>query len=221
MACFYYYFSTFSSYMISPSSINAAKSLLKYVNILHNLKQVKGESIHYVKFVVRSMVSFLYYVRYKESNKANLLHASKRLIQKSLHLDNFWVKLSAATFFLTNLEYRQSNEMCDTFFIFPPRQKVNGEYINAIGMNVLEQFTKVKTTAEIENIMTEILPMFYSSVKLKALPESYDITQQNLVWIFTNFTNLFFHDLCIDVTFMTAEKWVVLDPIQYELLLLP
>ena len=89
MACFYYYFSTFSSYMFSPSSFwsihiphNAAKTLLKYVNILHNLKQVKGESIHYVKFVVRSMVSFLYYVRYKESNKANLLQASKRLIQK-------------------------------------------------------------------------------------------------------------------------------------------
>lgn len=81
--------------------------------------------------------------------------------------------------------------MCDTFFICPPRRKVNGEYISAIGMNVLEHLCKVKTTAEIENIMTEILPMFYSSVKLKLLPESYDITQQNSVWIFTNFTNFF------------------------------
>jgi hypothetical protein len=53
--------------------------------------------------------------------------------------------------------------------------------------------------------------MFYSSVKLKYLPGNFE----SLVWIFRNFTNIFFHDLYIDVTFMTAEKWVVPDPIQY------
>ena len=90
----------------------------------------------------------------KNQLKTTFVHASKRLIQKPLHLDNSCVKLRTATFFLTNLAYRQSIEMCDTFFICPPRRKVNGEYISAIGMNVLEQLCKVKTTAEIENIMT-------------------------------------------------------------------
>jgi hypothetical protein len=65
---------------------------------------------------------------------------------------------------------------------------------------------------------TEILLMFYTSVKLKSLPGNYDRTQYNLVWIFRNFTNIFFHDVYMDVTFMTAEKWVVPYPIQYELL---
>jgi hypothetical protein len=48
---------------------------------------------------------------------------------------------------------------------------------------VLQQQSKVKTTAEIENIMTEILQMFYTSVKLKSLPGNYDRTQQNPVWM--------------------------------------
>jgi hypothetical protein len=74
------------------------------------------------------------------------------------------------------------------------------------------------TTEEIENIMKAILTMFLSSFKLKSLPGNYDITQQNPVWIFRNLTNIFFRGLYIDVTFMTAEKWVVPDPIQYELL---
>ena len=69
--------------------------------------------------------------------------------------------------------------------------------------------------------MKEILPMFYSSVKLKSLPGNYDITQQNPVWIFRNLTSIFFNGLYADVTFMTAEKWVVPDPNQYELLSLP
>jgi hypothetical protein len=59
--------------------------------------------------------------------------------------------------------------------------------------------------------MSEILPIFYSS-------GNYNITQQNPVWIFRNFTNIFVHDLYMDVTFMTAEQWVVPDPILCELL---
>jgi hypothetical protein len=51
---------------------------------------------------------------------------------------------------------------------------------------------ELPTTEEIENIMKEILPMFYSSVKLKSLPGNYDIAQQNTVWIFRNLTNIFF-----------------------------
>jgi len=54
------------------------------------------------------MIGFLYYVKFKETKKADFLLASKRLIGKSLNLDNSCVKLRAATFFLTNLEYRQS-----------------------------------------------------------------------------------------------------------------
>jgi hypothetical protein len=76
----------------------------------------------------------------------------------------------------------------------------------------------VKTTAEIANIMKEILPMFYNSIKLKCMPGNYDITQQNPVWTFRNLTNIFFHGLYIDVTFMTSEKYVVPNSIQYELL---
>jgi hypothetical protein len=78
-----------------------------------------------------------------------------------------------------------------------------------------------ETTADIENAMKEILPIMYSSVKLEYLPGNYEIAQKSLGWIFRNFTNIFFHDLKMDVSFMTAEKWVVPDPIQYELLSLP
>jgi hypothetical protein len=86
---------------------------------------------------------------------------------------------------------------------------------------VSQQLFEEKTTEEIENIMDEILPMFYSSVKLKSLPGNYDLAQHNPVWIFRNLTNIFFNGLYADVTFMTAEKWAVPDPIQYELLSLP
>ena len=76
MACFIAYFATFSSYGLCPSSFwnlciphNATNSLLKYVNILQNLKKVKGVSIQSSKYFVRSMVGFLCYTKYKESNK--------------------------------------------------------------------------------------------------------------------------------------------------------
>ena len=116
------------------------------------------------------MVGFLYYAKNKESNKTDCLLASKRLIQKSLNLDNYCVKLRAAILFLTNLEYSQSIEICDTFLTFPQGYKVNNgyrEYFDNIKQKVYQQLCKVKTTAEIENNMKEILPMFYDSVKLK------------------------------------------------------
>jgi hypothetical protein len=199
---------------------NAKQSLLNYVTILQYLKKEKGVAIQYAKYLIKSMVGFLYYANYKESNKTQFLLASKRLIQKSLNLEFTCVKLRAATFFLTNMEYRQSIEICDTFLIFPPRYRIDGHFIQWVSDIHLKvfQLLKMKTTDEIEKIMTEILPMIYSSVKLKSLSGSYNITQQNLVWIFRNLTNIFFHYLAMDVTFMTAEKWVVPDPIQYELL---
>jgi hypothetical protein len=167
------------------------------------------------------MMSLLYYAKYKESSIIDCLLASRRLIQKSLNLDNSCVKLRAATFFLTNLEYSQAIEICDTFLTFPPTHKVNSgfnECFYYIEQEVHQQLRKVKTTAEIANIMKEILPMFYNSIKLKCMPGNYDITQQNPVWTFRNLTNIVFHGLYIDVTFMTAEKFVVPNSIQYELL---
>ena len=98
---------------------------------------------------------------------------------------------------------------------------MNGEYLNHIDMKVFERLLEEKTTEEIENTTKAILSMFYSFVKLKSLPGNYDLTQHNPVWIFRNLTNIFFNGLYADVTFMTAEKWVVPDPIQYELLSLP
>jgi len=191
------------------------------VNILQHLNKEKGAAIHYVKYVVSSMVGFLYYAKYTESNLTQFVLASKRLIEKSLDLDNCCLKLRAATFFLTHLEYTQSIEICDTFFTFPPQYKIDSSYLeynDDIEMKLSQQLFEGKTTEEIENIMKAILPMFYGSVKLKSLPENYDITQENPVSIFRNFTNIFFHDVYTDVTFMTAEQWVVPDPIQYELL---
>jgi len=234
MACFNAYFQIFSSLALHPSLFwisyiphNPTTSLLNYVNIQQNLKKEKGVAIEYAKYFVRSMLGFLYYVKYKESNKTDVLLESKRLIQKSLNLDNSCVKLRAATFFLTNIEYSQAITICDTFLTFPPRYKVqvafgversNYIYVKDKILRLRQQLSKVKTTDEMENIITEILPMFYTSVKLKSLPGNYDITQENPVLIFRNFTNIFFHDVYTDVTFMTAEQWVVPDPIQYELL---
>ena len=85
-----------------------------------------------------------------------------------LNLDNYCVKLRAATFVLTNLEYSQAIEMCDTFFTVPPTHKVNSdfnEYFYYIEQEMYQQLWKGKTTAEIANIMKEILPMFYNSIK--------------------------------------------------------
>ena len=43
-------------------------------------------------------------------------------------------------------------------------------------MKVAQQLSKMKTTDEIEKIKKAILPMFYRTVKLKSLPENYNIT---------------------------------------------
>ena len=162
MACFNACVATFSTYWLHPSTLwysyiphNDTQSLLNYVNSLQHLKKVKGVIIYFVKYLVRSMVGFLYYAKYKETKKADVLLASKRLIEKSLNLDNSQVKLRAATFFFTNREYRQSIKICDTFLTFPPRHKTDSssEYVNDIWMKVLKQLRKVKRTKEIENIM--------------------------------------------------------------------
>jgi hypothetical protein len=117
-------------------------------------------------------MSFLYYAKYTESKKTAFLFASKQLIQKSLNLDNSCVKLRAATLYLTNLEYSQSIEICDNFLTFPPRYQVQGSlgversyyiYVNDKLRLLLQQLSKVKTTDDIENIMTDILLMFYTS----------------------------------------------------------
>ena len=232
MACFNDYIYTFSPYVVRPSLLwdsfiphNATKSLLHYMNILQNLKQLKGIGIHYVKDFFRSMMGFLYYVKYKESNKTDILLASKRLIHKSIDLDNSCVKLRAATLFLINEEYKHSITICDTFLTFSPRHTIDItdsflEYVHVVELEVLKQRmkVKVKTITEFENIMKTILLMFYYSVKLKSFPGKYDITQHNTIWIFHNFTNIFFHGIYMDVTFMIAEKWMVPSPIQYELL---
>jgi hypothetical protein len=231
MAGFNSCFVSFSSFVRHPSlfwesylSHNATESRLNYMNILQNLEKEEGAAIHYVKYVVSSMVGFLYYAKYKESNTTQLLLESKSLIQKSLDLDSSCIKLRAATFFLIHLEYDKSIEICDTFRTFPPRYKIDSsylEYSNHIEKKVRKQLFNEKTPEEMQNIMKEILPMFYSSVKLKSLPGNYDITQHNHVWIFRNLTNIFFKGLYADITFMTAEKWVVPDPIQNELLSIP
>jgi hypothetical protein len=68
---------------------------------------------------------------------------------------------------------------------FPPRYKIKSgyhEYVDDIQKKVSQQLFEEKTTEEIENIMKEILPMFYSFVKLKSLPGNYDLTQHNPVW---------------------------------------
>ena len=164
------------------------------------------------------MVGFLFYATYKESNKPEFVLLSKRLIQKSLNLDNSCVKLRAATFFLTSQKYCQSIEICNKFLTCTPKQQCNEKYLAYIWLKKGKQLLKEKTTEEIENIMKSILPLFYNSVKLKSMPENNDRTQQNPVWIFRNFTNIFVHDIYTNVTFITAEKWVVPDPILYELL---
>ena len=130
--------------MVHPSKFwdsyiphNATVSLLNYMNILQNLKQVKGIGIHYVVDFVRSMMCFLFYVKYKESNKTDFLLALKRLIQTSIDLDNSCVKLRATTSILINEESRQSITICDTFLSFPPRHTIDitviyREYVHVI-----------------------------------------------------------------------------------------
>ena len=129
MACFNDCVSTFTSCVFSPSYFlvsyipqTATTSLMHYVNILQKLKRVEGVAIEYAKYLIRSMIGFLYYAKYKESHKMVALLTSKRLIKKSLNLDSTCVKLRAATFFLTNMEYSQSIKICDTFLTCPPRQ---------------------------------------------------------------------------------------------------
>jgi hypothetical protein len=231
VACFNTYSMLFSSFVECPDVCwyrylphNATQSLLTYVNILKKINKEKGVAVQHVVCLVRSMVGFLYYAKYKESNKADFLLASKRLIHKSLNLDNSCVKIRAATFLLSNMEYSESIEICDTFLTFPPTLKFGSgytEYVKDIFKNVLQHLRKWNTTEEIENVMKAILQMLYSSIKLKSLPENYDITQQSPDWIFCNFTNIISRRLCMDVIFMTAEKWVVPDPILYELLSVP
>ena len=229
--CFNTYSIFFSPYLERPHVCwyryiphNATKSLLNYVNILKKLSKEKGVVIQNDVCLVRSMVGFLYYAKYKESNKADFLLASKRLIHKSLNLDNSCVKIRAATFLLYNLEYSESIEICDTFLTFPPTLKGDSghtECLKDIFIKVLLHLRKWNTTEEIENVMKAILQMLYSSIKLKSLPENYDITQQSPDWIFCNFINIISRRFCMDVIFMTAEKWVVPDPILYELLSVP
>jgi hypothetical protein len=197
---------------------NATTSLLNYVNILQNLKKLKGVYIQYAKYQVKSILGFLHYVKYKESNKTIFLLKSKRLIHNSLNLDNSSVKLRAATFVLTYLEYSQSIEICDTFLTFPSKYILSHAYFTDIWKKVREKLCMVNTTEEIGNIMKAILPVLNKPVELKLMPGNYDITQQNPVWLFRNFSNIFFHDLHMNVTFMTADTWMVPDPIQYELL---
>ena len=76
MACFKAYLNIFGSHVLDPSLFwdsyiphNATKSLLNYVNILQNLKKMKGVSIEYAKYLVRNIMSFLYYAKYTESKK--------------------------------------------------------------------------------------------------------------------------------------------------------
>ena len=143
--------------------------------------------MHYVTYLLSSMVGVLYYAKYKETKKAECLRTSKRLIKKSLNLENSCVHLRAATFFLANLEYSQSIEICDTFLTFPQRHTIGSsfrEYNIAIVDMVYQQLMKVNSNDEIENIVKTILLMFSNSVKLKSLPGSYDIAQQNPLWIF-------------------------------------
>ena len=228
MACFIAYVNIFSGFLSDQSYIwrayiphDARTSLLKYMNILQSLEKVEGMAVPCVKYFVRSMLGFLYYAKYKESNKTEFFLTSKRLIQESLDLDNSCIKLRAATFYLTNQEYRQSIEICDTFRTFLPRYNGDNKYFIKIGVKLLAATFSGETTADIENAMKEILPIMYSSVKLEYLPGNYEIAQKSPVWIFRNFTNIFFHDIRMGVHFMTAETWVVPDPIQYELLSLP
>ena len=84
--------------------------------------------------------------------------------------------------------------MCDTFLTFPPRYQMDsyGDYITDITMKLSEQLLNIKTTEGIANIMNVILTTLYGSVKLKYVPRNYDIAQLNPVWIFHNFTNIFF-----------------------------
>ena len=78
MACFKAYINTFSGYVCYTSTFwdlytphNATRSLLMYESILQDLMKMNGMSIQYVKYLVRSMIGFLYYAKYKESNKTD------------------------------------------------------------------------------------------------------------------------------------------------------
>ena len=168
MACFSAYLFNFSFYICHPFSFwnlciphNATNSLLKYENILQNLKKEKGVCIQFPKYFVSSMVGFLYYAKHKESNKTQCVLASKR-VQQSLNLESSCIKLRGATFFSTNMEYSQAIEICDTFLTFPPRYTMDSfaHCSEDIITKLNEQLFKRNTTEGIENIMKTILPMF-------------------------------------------------------------
>jgi len=57
-----------------------------------------------------------------------------QLVQKSLNLESSCIKLRGATFFVTNLEYNQLIEMCDTFLTFQPKYRMDSyaDYIKDI-----------------------------------------------------------------------------------------
>jgi hypothetical protein len=75
-----------------------------HTNLKQNWKKRKEVYMHYVTYLLSSMVGVLYYAKYKETKKAEFLLTSKRLIKKSLNLENSCIHLRAATFFLANLE---------------------------------------------------------------------------------------------------------------------
>jgi thiamine transporter ThiT len=100
MACFLGCTTNFSYFVAAPFLFwnsyiphNAKQSLLNYRTILQNLRKEKAVVIQYAKHLIKSMVGFLYYANYKESNNSEYLRASKRLIQNSLNLEYTCVKL--------------------------------------------------------------------------------------------------------------------------------
>jgi hypothetical protein len=146
---------------------------LNYMNILQNLKQVKGIGIHYVVDFVRSMMGFLFNVKYKESNKTDFLNYPDLSIFELVALmqvrNPFCLILYTLHWIRNPSYFWQSPQHNECLFL-----------------------------EEIENIMKTILLMFYNSVKLKFFPGKYDITQHNTIWICRNFTIICFHGISID-----------------------
>jgi hypothetical protein len=60
------------------------------------------------------MVGVLYYAKYKETKEADFLRTSKRLIKKSLNLENSCVHLRAATFFLDKIRMENTHTQVET-----------------------------------------------------------------------------------------------------------
>jgi hypothetical protein len=104
------------------------------------------------------MMGFLYYAKYKESNKTQFVLASKRLVQQSLNLESSCIKLRGATFFLTNMEYRQAIAICNTFLTSPPRYTIDSflQYIIDIESKLNEQLFQGKTNEAIETMKKHV-----------------------------------------------------------------